>query len=32
MLNHPVSRPLLANIWAKDPDGFYIEPAWVDQT
>ena len=25
------TRPLGAHIWTKDPDGFYIEPAWVDE-
>src|SRR5262249_33047727 len=26
-----IIRPLAAHIWAKDPDGFYIEPQWVDE-
>jgi hypothetical protein len=25
------TRLLAAHIWAKDPDGFYIEPQWVDE-
>jgi len=24
-------RPLAAHVWAKDPDGFYVEPFWVDK-
>jgi hypothetical protein len=27
----PQTRPLAAHIWAKDPDGFYVEPEWVDE-
>jgi len=24
-------RPLAAHIWIKEPDGFYVEPQWVDE-
>ncbi len=27
----PLSRPLNAHVWAKDPLGFYVEPEWVGE-
>jgi len=30
-MDQTTARPLAAHIWTKDPDGFYIEPQWVDE-
>jgi hypothetical protein len=29
--NAPATRPRYAHVWAKDLDGFYIEPEWVSE-
>jgi hypothetical protein len=31
MLNRPVKRPKRANIWTREPTGFYIEPHWCSR-
>jgi SAM-dependent methyltransferase len=31
MLNRSNKCPLRAHLWKRDPLGFYVEPAWVDE-